>query len=135
MKMQSQQDESEIARVGENYPGWSNIALMAASARMLTVSNGLLDHRRTMGSSICEYLWLRAHVTAEESDSRGRPAGIVEHGEPVPTSRIAEHLRRSREATLANLERLEAGDYIERSGAVGHAYSYRVRILPAGLTG
>jgi hypothetical protein len=78
---------------------------------------------------------LRAHVTADGSDSNGRPAGIVAHGNPVPTSRIAEGLRRSREAALANLEKLEAGDYIERAAAVGHAYSYRVRILPTELTG
>lgn len=110
-------------------PGWSNIASMAASARMLTVSDGLLDHRRIMGSSIWEYLWLLAHVTSEGPDSNGRPAGIVEHGEPVPTSRIAEDLGCSREATLANLEKLEAGDYIERSAAAGHAYSYRVCIV------
>jgi hypothetical protein len=44
-------------------------------------------------------------------------------------------LKRSREATLANLERLEAGNYISRSAAAGHAYSYRVRILPAELSG
>jgi hypothetical protein len=30
---------------------------------------------------------------------------------------------------LTNLERLEAGDYIERSAAVGHAYEYKVQLL------
>lgn len=88
-----------------------------------------------MGASIWEWLWLRAHVTAEGSDSDGRPAGIVAHGNPIPTSRIAEDLKRSREAALANLEKLEAGEYIERSAAVGHAYSYRVRILPTDPSG
>ena len=53
----------------------------------------------------------------------------VDHGNPVPTSRIAADLRRSKEATLANLEKLEAGNYIERSAAAGHAYDYRVCIL------
>jgi hypothetical protein len=37
--------------------------------------------------------------------------------------------RDSRDATLTNLEKLEAGNYIERSAAVGHAYRYRVQLL------
>ena len=55
--------------------------------------------------------------------------GVVNHGKPVPTSRIAGDLRRSKEAALANLERLEAGNYIVRAAAPGHAYRYRVFIL------
>jgi hypothetical protein len=100
---------------------------MAANAQMFPVSGRLLDHRRKMGSSIWEYLWLRAHVTTER-ERNGQPVGIVNEGRPVPTSRIAADLNRSREATLANLERLEAGNYIERSAATGHAYDYRVLI-------
>jgi DNA-binding MarR family transcriptional regulator len=42
---------------------------------------------------------------------------------------IAADLRRSREAALANLERLEAGNYIERTAAPGHAYRYRIFIF------
>jgi len=42
--------------------------------------------------------------------------GIVSHGKPVPTRRIAADLKRSREAALANVEILEAGYYIWRSG-------------------
>jgi hypothetical protein len=61
--------------------------------------------------------------------------GIVDHGNPIPTSRIASDLKRSREATLVNLERLEAGNYISRSAAVGHAYSYRIRIPASGTLG
>jgi hypothetical protein len=102
---------------------------------MVPVSDRLFDHRRRMGSSIWEYLWLRAHVTGDQSNRNGLPLGVVEDGKPIPTSRIAADLKRSREATLANLERLEAGHYIERSAAAGHAYDYRVRILldePAG---
>src|SRR5713226_5648360 len=99
---------------------------MASSARMLPVSDGLLDHRRNMGSSIWEYLWLLAHVTTEDPGGNGKSLGIVDHGNPVPTNRIAADLKRSRDATLTNLVRLEAGNYIERSAAVGHAYRYRV---------
>jgi hypothetical protein len=51
------------------------------------------------------------------------------HGNSVPTSRIACDLGRSRDATLTNLEGLEAGNYIERSAAVGHAYEYKVRLI------
>ena len=82
-----------------------------------------------MGSSIWEYLWLRAHVTSEDPDGNGKSVGVVNQGKPVPTSRIAADLRRSREAALANLDRLEAGNYLERVGAPGHAYRYRVFIL------
>jgi biotin operon repressor len=48
---------------------------------------------------------------------------------PVPTKRIADDLGRSRDATLTNLERLEAGNYIERSAAVGYAYEYKVQLI------
>jgi hypothetical protein len=58
--------------------------------------------------------------------------GIVDDGRPVPTSRIATDLRRSREATLANMEKLAAGNYIERSADAGHAYNYRVCIFLDG---
>ena len=93
--------------------------------------HALLAKRREIGSAIWEYLWLRVHVTACEPNANGGSAGIVEHGNPVPTSRIASALQRSREAALANLEKLEAGGYIQRSGRAGHAYRYRVYI-PAG---
>src|ERR1700730_165354 len=102
---------------------------MAAGARMLPISDGLLDHRRNMGSSIWEYLWLLAHVTAEDLGGNGKSLGVVEHGNPVPTKRIADDLGRSRDGTLTNLERLEAGNYIERSAAVGHAYEYKVQLF------
>ncbi len=104
---------------------------MGDNSRTFPVSERLLDHRPKMGSSIWEYLWLRAHVTAER-ECNGKALGVVDDGRPVPTGRIAAELGRSREATLANLEKLEAGDYIERSAATGHAYNYRVLILVEG---
>lgn len=85
----------------------------------ISVSIRLLEHRRQIGSSIWEYLWLMARVT-------GETLGIVENGKPISTNRIASELGRSRESTLANLARLEAGRFIERSAAPGHAYIYRV---------
>ena len=63
---------------------------------------------------------LRALVTTER-ECNGKSVGSVDDGRPVPTSRIAADLKRSREATLAILARLDAGDYIERSTAAGHA--------------
>jgi biotin operon repressor len=72
---------------------------------------------------------LLAHVTAEDPDGNGKYRGIVEHGNPVPTKRIAADLGRSRDATLTNLETLEAGNYIERSAAVGHPYEYKEQLL------
>jgi len=73
---------------------WSNVAFKAASTRMLPVSDGVLDHRQRMGSSIWEYLWLLAHVTAEGAAGDGKSLGIVEHGNRVPTNRIAADLGR-----------------------------------------
>ena len=32
----------------------------------------VLDHRRSMGSSIWEYLWLLAHVAAEDLGGNGK---------------------------------------------------------------
>jgi hypothetical protein len=43
-----------------------------------------------------------------ETRCNGECIGIVEDGKAVPTNRIAADLKRSREVTLANLERLEA---------------------------
>jgi hypothetical protein len=80
-------------------------------------------------NDLWEYLWLRAHVTAEDSAGNGIFFGIVDEGRPIPTSRIARELRRSREATLANMEKLATGNYIERRADAGHAYRYTVRIL------
>jgi len=97
---------------------------MSDLASMPTAWSGLLRHRQQLGASVWEYLWLRAHVTGA-SDSDEEPA-IVDHGRPIPTNRIASELGRSREAVLCNLERLEAGNYIVRSGAPGHAYRFRV---------
>ena len=48
---------------------------MADNARMFPVSDRLLGHRRKMGSSIWEYLWLRAHVTTENSTVDGKFVG------------------------------------------------------------
>jgi biotin operon repressor len=96
---------------------------------MLPIAERVLAHRRTMGSSIWEYLWLLAHVTKEDPVANGKALAVVDHGNPISTNRIAAALGRSRDATLANLEKLEAGNYIERSAAVGHAYEYKVQLL------
>lgn len=93
-------------------------------APMLTAWTGLLHHRQQLGASIWEYLWLRAHATST-SDGDDELA-MVDHGRPIPTNRIASELGRSREAVLSSLEKLEAGNYIMRSGAPGHAYRFRV---------
>jgi hypothetical protein len=95
-------------------------------APILEVFPGLLAHRSKIGAGIWEYLWLLVHVTAREPDGSGGSVGVVDDGKPVPTLRIAAELQRSREATLVNLGKLEAGNYILRTGAPGHAYRYRV---------
>ena len=66
----------------------------------------VLDHRRNMGSSIWGNICgCFAHVAAEDLGGNGKsPLGIVEHGKPVPTNRIAGDLETvSRDATLTNL--------------------------------
>ena len=95
-------------------------------APILAVFPGLLAQRSKIGTGIWELLWLLAHITSREPDGNGGSLGIVDDGKPVPTCRIAAELRRSREATLVNLGKLEAGNYILRTGAPGHAYRYRV---------
>jgi len=102
-------------------------------ATTFALGSGLLAWRRAIGSSIWEYLWLRAHVSTWEPDGNGELIGVVEHGKAIPTNRIAADLQRSREATLANLEKLESGGYIARAAAVGHAYNYRVCIFLEGI--
>jgi DNA-binding MarR family transcriptional regulator len=97
---------------------------MSDLASTLTISAGLLRHRQQLGTSVWEYLWLRAHATGT-GDPDDEPAD-VDHGRPIPTNRIASELGRSREAVLSNLDKLEAGNYILRSGAPGHAYRFRV---------
>jgi biotin operon repressor len=89
---------------------------------ILPICRQLRLHRRSMGPSIWEYLWLLDHVSSADDI---QPA-IVNCGKPISTRQIAEELNRSREAVLVNLNRLEAGRYIQRSGSSGHAYSYRV---------
>jgi hypothetical protein len=49
------------------------------------LSEQLLRHRRSMGSSIWEYLWLPAHVSFK-SDAG---LAIVDGGKPITTGRIA----------------------------------------------
>jgi hypothetical protein len=85
-------------------------------------SVGIVDHGNPVPN-------LRDYDQARRTAATGQSVGIVDHGNPVPTNRIATDLGRSRETTLTNLDKLEAGNYIERSAAVGHAYDYRVKIL------
>jgi len=96
---------------------------------ILDLFPGLFAHRPKIGAGIWELLWLLAHITSHEPDGSGGSVGVVDDGKPVATLRIATELRRSREATLVNLGKLEAGNYILRTGAPGHAYRYRVYVV------
>jgi len=97
-------------------------------APILEVFPRLLAHRSKIGAGVWELLWLLLHVTACEPDGNGGSVGVVDDGKPVATLRIATELRRSREAALVNLGKLDAGNYIQRWAAPGHAYTYRVCI-------
>jgi len=90
------------------------------------VSQGLLKHRKRMGSAIWEYLWLVSTVTQDEPDGQGDFDGVVLRGEPIPARRIANDLDESTFTARANLRRLEREGYIRRSRTIGEGHVYVV---------
>lgn len=85
------------------------------------VSEGLLtsNHKKRIGSSIWEFLWLISHET--------KMAGKVLNGSPITVSRIAEELGSTAQTTKRNLENLEKQGYITRKRkSRGLIYSYSI---------
>lgn len=85
------------------------------------VSEGLLtsNHKKRIGSSIWEFLWLISHET--------KMAGKVLNGSPITVSRIAQELGNTTRTTRRNLDNLELQGYITRKRKTpGQIYSYSI---------
>jgi hypothetical protein len=76
----------------------------------LPLWNGILDHCEKIGPALWEFVWLLDKITLEKDGK-----GIVLGGAPVKIERIARDLRRSDHTVRRNLDRLQAGKYIERT--------------------
>jgi hypothetical protein len=76
----------------------------------LPLWNGILDHCEKIGPALWEFVWLLDKITLEEDGK-----GIVLGGAPVKIERIARELERSDHTVRRNLDRLQAGKYIERT--------------------
>jgi hypothetical protein len=76
----------------------------------LPLWNGILDHCERIGPALWEFVWLLDKITREKDGK-----GIVLGGQPVTIDRIARELRRGDHTVRRNLDRLEAGKYIERT--------------------
>ena len=76
----------------------------------LPLWNGILDHCERIGPALWEFVWLLDKITREKDGK-----GIVLGGAPVKIERIARDLERSDHTVRRNLDRLQAGKYIERT--------------------
>ena len=76
----------------------------------LPLWNGILDHCEKIGPALWEFVWLLDKITREKDGK-----GIVLGGAPVKIDRIARELGRSDHTVRRNLDRLQAGKYIERT--------------------
>ena len=76
----------------------------------LPLWNGILDHCEKIGPALWEFVWLLDKITREKDGK-----GIVLGGAPVKIDRIARDLERSDHTVRRNLDRLQAGKYIERT--------------------
>jgi hypothetical protein len=90
-------------------------------SRPIPVWNGILDHRRRIGSSVWVFLWLLDKIT-KECDG----VGVVWDGRPATAGRIAQDLGWSEKTVRSHLDRLEANGYIDRKLA---PYGFVIRVL------
>lgn len=92
----------------------------------ITISNGLLKdgHRKRMGSSVWEFMWLMDKVTKIDNSGMGWVLG----GKPIRLKEIAEELGVSEDTTSENLTRLEKEGYIKKIIA---PYGISIRVIKA----
>lgn len=78
----------------------------------ITVSNGLLKngHRKRMGASVWEFMWLIDHITAIDEKGTGKVLG----GRPIKLDEIADDLEVHRDTVSGNLITLEKQGYIKK---------------------
>lgn len=75
----------------------------------IEIANGLLQgHRKRMGSSVWEFMWLIDKITRVDEDGTGWVLG----GKPIKLSEIAEDLEIREDHISQNLSKLEKEGYI-----------------------
>ena len=74
----------------------------------IPVWNGLLEHRKRIGTSVWEFLWCLDRTTQERGE-----VGIVNGGAPVKAKRIARNLNVSTRTVKQNLRRLTTEGYLK----------------------
>ncbi len=79
----------------------------------ITISNGLLSrqHRKAMGSSVWEFMWLIDKVTSIDAQGNGHVLG----GKPIKLAEIAKALGSDEETISRNLLKLEEHKYITKT--------------------
>ena len=82
--------------------------------------NGLLEHRKRLGSAIWEFLWCLDKITAEKDG-----VGLVWDGAPVKAKQIAQEFKVDRESVKRNLRKLSDKGYL-RLRRTPHGYSISV---------
>lgn len=87
-----------------------------------SVWNGLLEakHRKRIGPAVWEYLWCLDRITKERNG-----VGIVLGGKPVNSVEIAKSFGVGEKTVRLHLDRLEDGQYIQRT-LTPRGYSIRV---------
>lgn len=78
----------------------------------ITISNGLLKngHRKKMGSSVWEYMWLIDKIT--KIDDQG--FGWIRGGNPIKLKELADDLENTIKTISKNLTKLEDAGYIKK---------------------
>jgi hypothetical protein len=80
-----------------------------------------MEHCRKIGSALWEFVWCLDKIT-EESDG----IGVVLGGAPVKIKQIANDLARSEHTVRRNLDRLQDGNYVNRT-RTPYGFTIRVR--------
>jgi hypothetical protein len=70
--------------------------------------NGLLEHRKRLGSAIWEFLWCLDKITAEKDG-----IGFVWHGAPVKARQVAADLQEEERLARCNLQKLQRQGYVQ----------------------
>lgn len=90
----------------------------------ITVNNGLLKHKKRMGSAVWEFMWLLDKITSVSEDG----VGLVLGGRPIKLEEIANDLEITRVNVSIALNKLEKEGYIQ---TLRTAYGTIIKIYKA----
>jgi|HubBroStandDraft_1064217.scaffolds.fasta_scaffold180370_1 hypothetical protein len=93
----------------------------ASDSHPLPLWSGIMDHCGKIGSALWEFVWCLDKIT-EESDG----IGLVLGGAPVKIKQMANDLNRGEHTVRRNLDRLQDGNYINRT-RTPYGFTIRVR--------